>query len=106
MFQFFKFYLSVLPSAPSVSLSEHQPVCFFSGLTFLATRKINIFRLRDAVAYSQTLPGYLKPISKMPIAKKSEFLPPPLQTWYNSTLPELLSFHLVKKWKFLIGQKP
>jgi hypothetical protein len=37
MFQFFKFYLSALPSPPSVSLSEHQPVCFFFGLPFLAT---------------------------------------------------------------------
>jgi hypothetical protein len=37
MFQFFKFYLSALPSPPLVSLSEHQPVCFFSGFPFLAT---------------------------------------------------------------------
>jgi hypothetical protein len=37
MFQFFKFYLSALPSPPPASLSEHQPVCFFSGLPFLAT---------------------------------------------------------------------
>jgi hypothetical protein len=37
MFQFFKFYLSALPSSPPVFSSEHQPVCFFSGLPFLAT---------------------------------------------------------------------
>jgi hypothetical protein len=36
-FQFFKFYLSALPSPPPVSSSEHQPVCFFSGFPFLAT---------------------------------------------------------------------
>jgi hypothetical protein len=35
MFQFFKFYLSALPSPPPVSLSKHQPVCFFSVLLFL-----------------------------------------------------------------------
>jgi hypothetical protein len=34
---FLKFNLSALPSPPPVWLSEHQPICFFSGLPFLAT---------------------------------------------------------------------
>jgi hypothetical protein len=31
MFQFFKFYLSAMPSLPPATLSEHKLVCFFSG---------------------------------------------------------------------------
>jgi hypothetical protein len=31
MFQFFKFYLSAMPSPPPATLSKHTLVCFFSG---------------------------------------------------------------------------
>jgi hypothetical protein len=42
MFQFFKFYLSPLPSLPPISLSEHSLSVSFLGLPFFAVSWLNM----------------------------------------------------------------